>query len=34
MNKVVVVGLLMMKLVALIVDNVWGTQMVSMKVED
>ena len=33
-NKVVVVGLLRMKLVAMIVDDVWGTKMVSMKVED
>ena len=33
-NKVVVVGLFRMKLVAMIVDDVWGTKMVSMKVED
>jgi hypothetical protein len=33
-NKVVVVGLLRMKLVAMIVDDVWGTKVVSMKVED
>ena len=33
-NKVVVVGLLRMKLVAMIIDDVWGTKMVSMKVED